>query len=557
MEGYWAFIILSLVLMVWGTKKGIKVEQKGDQINIKMGDRELSEEKGSKLAPVKVLKCDPFSGCQHQYLMDRLRNPQAPRGKREVEDLVMKTFSNPREMVATIEELYYKGKIVPMEEGLLTLALARTLYAAMGGRGEVDNLDTTVMEEAVADVHNVNTIDTRIVGVEIFHQAARLANLQAKLLLMKDTRREKLFEQIGEYFFLEGKLMFAREALSISLRYEMNLGSKLSLISKPATVIKKIISKAIEYEYLSSGECPKNEGDICDQAAGDGFMMQETKLNQIFWGDLTRSIVHEKLEWWTSHASRMNFANLERGILGAGVQSGIYLSLLQRPISALPNLRSQPVWGEKETGMKRALDKIRENWKVIRDEGLELMEKKGHLWSVDPGFSGMSGSRGWWGEVTIKGVALHSSAEQTKLCQKALFTCRLIQQFPEASGCPSCKATFSLVRPGTRIPPHAGPTNTRLRAHLGLVVPKGGLDKLNIRVGNQTVGWKLGKWTIIDDSFEHEIINDSGEARLILLVDFRHPDIRPEHREEFNWNKKDMRERGLARAETIRGGFPL
>merc|ERR550519_2710237 len=115
-------------------------------------------------------------------------------------------------------------------------------------------------------------------------------------------------------------------------------------------------------------------------------------------------------------------------------------------------------------------------------------------------------------------VALTSTVEQSNLCKNALFTCRMIQQFPAAAGCPKCKASFSLVDPGTLIPAHAGPTNTRLRAHLGLVVPKKG--DLRIRVGNETTTWKQGKWTIIDDSFEHEIINDTPSPRLILLVDF-------------------------------------
>ena len=67
----------------------------------------------------------------------------------------------------------------------------------------------------------------------------------------------------------------------------------------------------------------------------------------------------------------------------------------------------------------------------------------------------------------------------------------MIQKFPEASGCPKCKAAFSLVEGGTVIPAHAGPTNTRLRAHLGLVVPKKG--DVHMRIANNTVTWKPGK----------------------------------------------------------------
>jgi len=158
--------------------------------------------------------------------------------------------------------------------------------------------------------------------------------------------------------------------------------------------------------------------------------------------------------------------------------------------------------------------------------------------------------------VAVKGVALHSATEQAAMCRNAILTCRLLQQFPQSSSCPKCKASFSLISGNTRIPPHAGPTNSRLRAHLGLIVPKKG--EVSMRVGNETVGWKPGKWTVIDDSFEHEVVNNGNSPRLILLVDFRHPDVgRSEgHREEFNWSKEDMTTAGLARSGSVRGGFP-
>ena len=79
----------------------------------------------------------------------------------------------------------------------------------------------------------------------------------------------------------------------------------------------------------------------------------------------------------------------------------------------------------------------------------------------------------------------------------------MVQQFPEASGCPKCKASLSLVEGHTKIPAHAGPTNTRLRAHLGLVVPKKG--DVTMRIANQTVTWKPGKvGVIIKYIFEYD-----------------------------------------------------
>ena len=105
------------------------------------------------------------------------------------------------------------------------------------------------------------------------------------------------------------------------------------------------------------------------------------------------------------------------------MRAGVYLSRYQRPINAVEGLRAKPVWTDKETGIKATLDKIRDNWQVIRDEGMELMKDK-RLWSVDRGWQGMPGSRGWWGEVPIKGVALVGADQQTKYCKNALFTCR-------------------------------------------------------------------------------------------------------------------------------------
>lgn len=80
--------------------------------------------------------------------------------------------------------------------------------------------------------------------------------------------------------------------------------------------------------------------------------------------------------------------------------------------------------------------------------------------------------------------------------------------------------------PGTKIRPHCGPTNCRLRAHLGLVVPPGP----RIRVGNETRTWKQGKFIVFDDSFEHEVWHDGSKPRLVLMIDLWHPEITKEQR---------------------------
>ena len=79
--------------------------------------------------------------------------------------------------------------------------------------------------------------------------------------------------------------------------------------------------------------------------------------------------------------------------------------------------------------------------------------------------------------------------------------------------CTSCSlgsAYFSLLRPRTRLAAHCGPTNARLRAHLGIVVPEGDCE---IICGGEARRWEEGKVIVFDDSFEHEVHNETDQAR--------------------------------------------
>jgi aspartyl/asparaginyl beta-hydroxylase (cupin superfamily) len=80
---------------------------------------------------------------------------------------------------------------------------------------------------------------------------------------------------------------------------------------------------------------------------------------------------------------------------------------------------------------------------------------------------------------------------------------------------------LSCLDPGTRVAPHRGPTNVRLRCHLGLEVP----DRCGVRVGGVTGAWREGRCIVFDDSFEHEVWNESDRRRVVLVLDLWHPDL--------------------------------
>ena len=80
-------------------------------------------------------------------------------------------------------------------------------------------------------------------------------------------------------------------------------------------------------------------------------------------------------------------------------------------------------------------------------------------------------------------------------------------------------AYFSILAPGTRIPPHTGVSNTRAIVHLPLIVP----EKCGFRVGSRTREWIPGKAWVFDDTIEHEAWNLSDTPRAILIFDVWNP----------------------------------
>ncbi|MFJ4858684.1 aspartyl/asparaginyl beta-hydroxylase domain-containing protein [Streptomyces sp. NPDC088730] len=91
-----------------------------------------------------------------------------------------------------------------------------------------------------------------------------------------------------------------------------------------------------------------------------------------------------------------------------------------------------------------------------------------------------------------------------------------------AHGALGCGMTyFSVLDPGTHIAAHTGFTNAHLRCHLGLVTPEGA----RMRVGDRTRTWESGKAFVFDDSYDHEVWNDSDQGRAVLLFDIWHPEL--------------------------------
>ncbi|XP_063114513.1 aspartyl/asparaginyl beta-hydroxylase isoform X10 [Cavia porcellus] len=203
-----------------------------------------------------------------------------------------------------------------------------------------------------------------------------------------------------------------------------------------------------------------------------------------------------------------------------GHKRGHFASVWQRSLYNVNGLKAQPWWTPSETGYTELVKFLERNWKLIRDEGLAVMDKaKGLFLPEDENLR----EKGDWSQFTL----WQQGRKNENACKGAPKTCTLLEKFPETTGCRRGQIKYSVMHPGTHVWPHTGPTNCRLRMHLGLVIPQ---DGCKIRCANETKMWEEGKVLIFDDSFEHEVWQDASSFRLIFIVDVWHPELTPQQR---------------------------
>ncbi|XP_046440379.1 titin-like isoform X2 [Daphnia pulex] len=200
-----------------------------------------------------------------------------------------------------------------------------------------------------------------------------------------------------------------------------------------------------------------------------------------------------------------------------GEKEGVFLSHQQRSLYNVDRLTGKPWWDKESTTYGHFFDLLEANWRQIRNEGVALLTLE-----APEGFADESEKlrdSGDWKQYELFAQGRKNAAH----CTKAPVTCTLIENYPPAL-CKRGQVKFSIMHPGTHVWPHTGPTNCRIRAHLGLVVPGGA----QLRVGNTTDTWEEGKFIIFDDSFEHEVWHKGSSYRLVLIVDLWHPELTAE-----------------------------
>ena len=193
------------------------------------------------------------------------------------------------------------------------------------------------------------------------------------------------------------------------------------------------------------------------------------------------------------------------------VERGLWPHVLQRPeITFVPGLESKP-WHNKEDFSFIA--KLEKGYEIIREELVYNLVERRHI------FTGEQENRniftgGDWQALQIKSTPGLNSG-YTKYSRYFPKTVKILKECNEDF----LLVKFSAIKPGTHIEPHTGPSNNRLRTHFTLIHTGGA----RIRVGSEWRTWTEGKGMILDSSWEHEVIHEGNENRIILILDTWHP----------------------------------
>ena len=163
-------------------------------------------------------------------------------------------------------------------------------------------------------------------------------------------------------------------------------------------------------------------------------------------------------------------------------------------------------------------EELRDSWEAIRDEA-RAVALRGRaapsLATISPDHRSIAEVDKWrsfflWGY----GYAIE---ENLARCPR---TAKVVTKIPGLNS-----AFFSILAPGTHIPDHRGVTKGLITCHLGLIVPEDG--DVRMRVQDRIVRWTEGETLVFDDTYRHEVWNDTEGTRVVLLIQFERPLTQP------------------------------
>lgn len=224
-----------------------------------------------------------------------------------------------------------------------------------------------------------------------------------------------------------------------------------------------------------------------------------------------------------------------RAVFARAVARGIMHNAWQAPSHLVLGLVARSVWPRDDRGggsgefaggalwsRVRVARLLEEHSADIIQEGLFLMSKG----VFNPQLAKKKGAGGSPDRETLVKLKLRSKGKRIEgNCFHTPKTCKLLESLPEVASQVKGLAMFEMLWPGNHQALLNGPTNTRVRTHLGVLDATDVVLRVGDSTGDTDLTWRKGKAFVVDDSFEHETWHNGSKPRLALVVDSWHPDM--------------------------------
>ncbi|CDF40652.1 unnamed protein product [Chondrus crispus] len=174
---------------------------------------------------------------------------------------------------------------------------------------------------------------------------------------------------------------------------------------------------------------------------------------------------------------------------------------------------------------------LENNWETIAAELREAMKQK------DIQRKGNN----IWAPPVVEAANAYGPDWRTLVLQDRVWDPVNINLFPKTTAIlqdseahvPSVEAFFARQAAGTGIKLHTDDCNFILTMHLALSAPE---KQSWIEVAGERRYWENGKGLVFNTSFFHQTMNESNEQdRVVLLIRFWHPQLRPIEREALSF----------------------
>ena len=330
-------------------------------------------------------------------------------------------------------------------------------------------------------------------------------------------------ELLREILHFSSDLQF----LNTDARLFMRCASTRALAIDNTTLVSPMMDKYSSdhiklQEELLQLLCVNHEGDdleskmkLFDMRRNEVRMMPQEKLNLFQRAILIQPNSTYVISQLGLALSAVGEDDLAKVLFENAVERGLWPNVLQRPeFTFVPGLSSKP-WHDIQDFP--FMIKLMEHYGVIRDELLHNLAERSYIFNNEQENANVF-TGGDWKALQLK-TSPGFNYGYTKYAEYFPRTVKILKECNEDF----LLVKFSAIKPGTHIEPHTGPSNERLRSHLTLIHTGGA----RIRVGSEWRTWKEGEGMILDSSWEHEVMHEGRDIRVVLILDIWHPDYQP------------------------------